>query len=196
MSRATASTPGRAYTDKVRRSRCRPFGLQHHRRRPRLSQMRQRRMPQLMQSPPTRILPELRRRQSGTTTGPDQQTRTHPPGRGGAGLPPGQEQRPGVTPGQVTTQEASGGRRPHNHVRAAPLGTDPGPPPGPVQVPHIQSQDLRRSGGGLVQHPPQQLLPKRHPPAAPQALEIPNGIARVLSTRRRRGSTGGQQILG
>ena len=68
--------------------------LQHHRGRSRLGQMRQRRVTQLVESPPTRMAAELRRgcavRQPGLARRRVQVTA----GRGGAGPPPGEEQRP------------------------------------------------------------------------------------------------------
>ena len=136
--------------------------------------MRQRRMPQLVQSPPPRNVARTPPRQFGTTTGPDPSARTRhgPLGRCGSASGLGTEARRHARP----NSDPRGGRwtpptPPCRHC--APLGTDPGPPPGPVQVPHIQSQHLRRSGGGLIQHPPQGFLPKRHVAATPQVLKIP-----------------------
>ena len=97
------------------------FGLQHHRRRSRLGQMRQRRMTQLMQSPPTRLPPELRRRgavgQPGLASRPIQITQEW----GGTGPPPGQKQRPTSPVSQIPAQQTGGGRHPTTMSTLPPL---------------------------------------------------------------------------
>jgi hypothetical protein len=64
----------------------------------------------------------------------------------------------------VTGADPQRGRYGVRYFGVAALGADRGAAGVQVEVFDVQRQHLARTGGGLVEHPPQGLLPQRHVP--------------------------------
>ena len=81
---------------------------------------------------------------------------------GGAGAALGQEHRSGLAAADKAGQQVRGAGAPADPFGVAALGADRGAAGVQVEVVDVQRQHLAGAGGGLVEHPPQGLLPQRH----------------------------------
>ncbi len=171
----------------------------------------QQRVPELVQGPAVRHL-ELLRRRARIGEGPGRElegligTAVGQPGPAGdgaqvpagdrAGGPAqGEEHRALAAAGQQPGQQKGGAGLPVHPVGGAALGDDAVALAGHVEVGDVQAEDLLGAGGGLVQHPPQRLIPQRHVQLPDRgdlrAGQRPGGVDRDLRPGPARGRVGG-----
>ena len=80
---------------------------------------------------------------------------------GGCGGDVGEEQRAGAPAVQVSGQQPGGLGLPADDLGPAALADYHGAPGSQVQIGDVEGEDLAGAGGGLIQQPPQGLLPQR-----------------------------------
>src|SRR5664279_2622045 len=112
-----------------------------------------------------------------------------PAGRAGAAF--GEEHRAGFAAADEAGQQVGGAGAPVDPFGVAALGADRCAAGVQVEVVDVQCQDLAGAGGGLIQQPPQGLLPQRHVlagqlPLDRGPLERP-GLVGVLRSPLQRG---------
>ena len=89
----------------------------------------------------------------------------------GPGAAFGEKHRPGLAAADEAGQQVRGARAPADPFGVAAFGADRGAAGIQVEVFDVQRQDLAGAGGGLVEHPPQGLLPQRHVAAGEYSVD-------------------------
>ncbi len=104
-------------------------------------------------------------------------------GAGGCGAAIGEEQRPGLTSGDDAGQQTSGAGLKVQPFGVTAFGDRPGALVVQVEVLDVEGEDFLRAGGGLIQQPPQALLPDGDVLAAEQPLQrgVGDGLGAVGS---------------